>query len=760
MTRTILNTRLLAACLPLLAGAAISSAQCGAIKMIPLIPEESSKLGNTLAFDLVNNEQRLAVGATGYDVAPYFNTGRVYMMGKVGNQWGELSHIDKPADPYNGDEFGASIGYSDPYLIIGCPGHLTNSGRAYIYERFGPTWTLKTTIAHTEFGQRMGESVAMDGIYAIVGAPNTDFDGNPSPGNNNADSGAAYIYKRSADGTWASVYTINHNDWWGSYVNLGLGKAVAMKGNIAVLGLGTGTQPAQPFQHGWIQVYRRDALGVWAPEGADFISPVQNRIAQQFGTAVATDGTRIIVGAPGYALLTSYGDASDISAAGAAFIMRLHQGQWVTEDTLLAPKPTAGSRFGDRVAIEGNYAVVGSTQDKTVCVYRRTASSGWVLDRTYIDEDTAGAGTFASSVAISATQVFIGDTGDDHSSLTDAGAVYIKPLPAGNSDSCQGAIVVEPGNHGGCTADASVDGSSTCGQSVFPPGPDVWYAWTPRCSGNCIIDTFGSSYDTILSVHGACPVAGNTYTVQCNDDGDGVLGNRSLVTFNYTPDTTYLIRVSGYNGAKGDFILRLNQFQNEPANNACSTPTTVNPGTVAFKTCAASTDGPTDDGPFHNDEDMGKDVWFKYSSPIKRKVTLDTCGSTFDTILQVFGQSVCPVFNTQAVIANDDTAGCLGGSASRGSKVQFMAQPNQAYLIRVGGYTNSLTGADSGDGVLNVVAVCMCDANSDGNMSIDDLFFYLNQYFNGDAAADMNSSNSTTVDDLFLFLNCWFGGCA
>lgn len=761
MTRTILNTRFLASCLPLLAGAAISSAQCGAIKMTAQTPSAAARVGNAMSFDLVNNEQRLAVGAAGFDGAPYFDTGRVYMMGKVGNQWGELSHIDKPADAFHTDLFGYSVGYADPYLIVGCPGHLTNSGRAYIYERFGPTWTLKATMNAAEPAQRMGEAVAIDGTYAIVGAPNTDYDGNPSPGANNPDAGAAFIFSRNADGTWAHIHTMFNIDFVGSYSHANMGAAVALKGTLAVAGVPEGTTATNPNFHGWIQVSRRSAQGVWSAEGSNWIMPTNPRIGANFGKAVATDGTRIIVGAPGYPLsIAEHGDSVDAGSAGAAYIMKLQDGAWVVEDQIMSPTPVALGQFGSSVAIDGSRAIVGAVGEKQAYAFRRLTSGQWVLDRAYGDEDAKATGGFGASVALSGTHVFIGDTDDDHTSLTDAGAVYIKPMPAGYSDSCEGAIAIEAGNHGGCTSEATVDGASNCGQSVFPAGPDVWYSWTPKCSGNCIIDTLGSSYDTILSIHSGCPQPGNTGTLVCNDDGDGIFGNRSMVTFNYAADTTYLIRISGYNGNAGDFVLRLNQLQSEPSNNACSTPTTVNPGTLAFKTCGATTDGPTDDGPFHNDEDMGKDVWFKYSSPIQRRVIVDTCGSTFDTILQVFGQGVCPVFNTQAVIANDDTAGCLGGSASRGSKVQFTAQPNQAYLIRVGGYTNAITGADSGDGVLNVAAVCMCDANADGNMSIDDLFFYLNQYFNGDAAADMNSSNTTTVDDLFLFLNCWFGGCA
>ena len=760
MIRRTETTRMVGACLMLVAGSSAGYAQCGAIEIAPITPAASSGFGNAIATDTVNGEHRLAVGSAAYDIAPYLGTGRVYIMGKISNAWGELTHIDKPSGIFNGDQFGYSVGYADPYLIVGCPGNLTNSGAAYIYERFGPSWTLKATVSHSEPAQRVGESVAMDGTYAIVGAPNTDFDGNPSAGNNNANSGSAHIFKRNGDGSWSQTFTIFNNDFVGTYINSSLGTSVALKGTIAVAGVPNGDLPAQPLSHGWIQVARRDALGVWANEGSNWIKPGNLRTGSRFGASVATDGTRIIVGAPDYPLnISTYGDEKDAGNAGAVYVMKLQSGDWVVEDQLMSPSPIESGTFGSSVAISGSRALVGAAGEKRAYAFRRLSSGQWVLDRAYGDEDAAG--DFGSAVGIGDSYLYVGDTGDTNGALIDAGAVYVKAMPSAYSDSCEGAIVVEPGNTGGCTAEATLDGATTCGNGgLGGQGPDVWFAWTPRCSGNCIIDTFGSSYDTILSAHSACPEEGDTHTIQCNDDAGGVLGNTSLVTFNYTPDTTYLLRVSGYSRAMGNFVLRLGDFQNTPTNDACSSPKVVNPGTTAFKTCAATTDGPTDDGPFLNDEDTGADLWFSYVSPINRRVALDTCGSSFDTVLQVFAQSSCPVSNTQAINANDDTTGCVGGIAGRGSRVYFMAQPGQPYLIRVGGFTSQLLGSDTGDGVLNLTAVCPCDANADGLSTIDDLFTYINQYFTNDPAADMNNSVNITIDDLFLFFNCYFGGCS
>lgn len=55
-------------------------------------------------------------------------------------------------------------------------------------------------------------------------------------------------------------------------------------------------------------------------------------------------------------------------------------------------------------------------------------------------------------------------------------------------------------------------------------------------------------------------------------------------------------------------------------------------------------------------------------------------------------------------------------------------------------------------------AVCRCDVNGTGGLSIDDLFIYLNLWFSNAPGSDFDGMNGTSIDDLFLFLNCWFSG--
>ncbi len=738
------STLTLAAALALVAGSTSASGQCGAIKMIASTPQSTARLGSALSFDEISGSPRVLVGAPDYDQAPFLGNGRVYLMGQIANQWGEVLSVSDP-NPANSNAFGFSVGMSEPYIIVGAPGSMNNRGFAYIFERQANSYVLRSTFSSSEPVQRVGESVAIDGDYAILGAPNTDF-------GTNTDAGQASIVRRSG-ASWVQTFTIFNNNAGGLNLNHNLGAAVDIKGTIAVAG-SIGTWSFAHSGHGYIKVARRDGAGVWAAEGNAYIYPTVLRSNMNFGKAVATDGTRILVGAPGYSYSTGSGDEVNASSGGAAYVMKFVAPNWVVEQMIPAPIPTAGSNFGAKVAINGSRLLITEPGQNAVYAYRLTGGT-WVLDRRYRDEDTAANGSFGSSIDLSADRIYIGDANDDHSSSNDAGAVYVKNLPSGYSDSCEGAIAVQSGTYGGCTSEATLDGGSTCGNSINgPQGPDVWFSWTPRCSGNAEVNTIGSTFDTVLSVHLACPDENSLHSAGCNDDAVPGSSSHSQLQFQYFAGTQYLIRVAGYNRSQGNFTLAINEFQT-PTNDACTSAQSAFNGSTAFKTCKATTDGPTNDTPFTNDEDIRLDVWFRYVATSTGSVNVNTCGTNFDTILQVYAGAICPISNAEAIAHNDDLASVCTGN-TLGSALAFNATAGTTYTLRVGGY-NGLSGPSFGNGNLVIQPACPCDING-GGLSATDIFDFLNAWFASAPAANINGGALDTTD-IFDFLNCWFAGC-
>ena len=122
---------------------------------------------------------------------------------------------------------------------------------------------------------------------------------------------------------------------------------------------------------------------------------------------------------------------------------------------------------------------------------------------------------------------------------------------AAQSDSCASATPVVAGTYAGTNAGATPDGLSPCEAG---PVPDVWYRYTAPQTGFVRFDTCGSSWDTVLSVHGGCPGAAAN-TIACDDDS--LCGLASAVDVPVTAGQTYHVRVAGFGGQTGPFTLNV-----------------------------------------------------------------------------------------------------------------------------------------------------------------------------------------------------------
>ena len=131
--------------------------------------------------------------------------------------------------------------------------------------------------------------------------------------------------------------------------------------------------------------------------------------------------------------------------------------------------------------------------------------------------------------------------------------MWAGPPPA--HDACSSAFVVEPGTYSGNTGSASNDGSASCGDSNS--SADLWYSYTPAENGTLTASLCsGTSYDSVLSIHTGCPGTSSNESA-CDDDGCGTAGGPSTTTMGVTAGQTYLIRVTGWQGAAGAFTLTI-----------------------------------------------------------------------------------------------------------------------------------------------------------------------------------------------------------
>jgi len=121
-------------------------------------------------------------------------------------------------------------------------------------------------------------------------------------------------------------------------------------------------------------------------------------------------------------------------------------------------------------------------------------------------------------------------------------------------DECADAIAVEANEpYNGTTIGAIGTETSSC---AYEDHNDVWHSFTPDYDYEYAISLCGSAFDTTLAVFDEC---GGT-ELACNDDTKpGVCSStlQSQLTMSLAKGSTYLIRIAGFAGATGDYILMI-----------------------------------------------------------------------------------------------------------------------------------------------------------------------------------------------------------
>lgn len=127
---------------------------------------------------------------------------------------------------------------------------------------------------------------------------------------------------------------------------------------------------------------------------------------------------------------------------------------------------------------------------------------------------------------------------------------------SGNNE-CSGAIALVLGNNGSYSNSTAT--TSTPAWPCGGGGNDLWFTYNVPCATTVTFSTCvsGTNFDTVMQVFsGSC--AGLT-SAGCNDDWSGcsLSGLRSRVVVTTTGATTLRIRVGGYNGARGTFLINV-----------------------------------------------------------------------------------------------------------------------------------------------------------------------------------------------------------
>lgn len=308
------------------------------------------------------------------------------------------------------DKFGQSVAISVNNIIVGAvnedSANGVNSGKAYIFD--ATTGNLLHTINNPNSAlNNFGVSVGISGNFAIVGAASDGV---------SANEGKAFIFDAT---TGALIHTLNNPNAYSTTNDDQFGYSVAISGNYAIVGAyGEDSADADDSGKAYIfDVTTGNLLYTLNNPNAYGAPPVYD----YFGYAVAISVNYAIVSAPRNSWRTIGESDAGGENSGKVYVFDVTTGELLK--TLNSPNNEGDAiyhKFGETVAVYGNYAVVGSPKASNnpnayggsgrVHIFDITSFRSKTIKRPTQTFDPSN-DTFGTSVAILNNNVSVGAPG-------------------------------------------------------------------------------------------------------------------------------------------------------------------------------------------------------------------------------------------------------------------------------------------------------------------------------------------------------------
>ena len=347
-----------------------------------------------------------------------------------------------PLSSSSGQLFGSAVAADSGLAAFGAPGALSGEGTVTVFERGSSnTWPLTATLEGSDTGasDAFGSAVALDGSVIVVGAP---LAGGAASG----DQGAVYVFRKSGS-SWSQVAKLVASDGAGGD---GFGSAVAMKGDIVVIGA-PGADISGAAERGAAYVFRNTSGNTWTQ--AAKVTASNGAAGDRFGASVAAQSSRALIGAP-----------SRSAGAGGAYIFRSTGGSWVEAVALTAGESgTIG--FGSAVALSGtllgDWAFVGAPDavnsglgSGAAFVYQRVTDTNWPSAARLSSSDGGSGDDFGASIAAADDRVVVGSPLDTVRAISGAGSARMFRRMASGTWQEGSKLAATSGSIGGGFADA------------------------------------------------------------------------------------------------------------------------------------------------------------------------------------------------------------------------------------------------------------------------------------------------------------------
>ncbi|MEM7515637.1 MAG: hypothetical protein AAF368_01755 [Planctomycetota bacterium] len=365
-----------------------------------------------------------------------------------------------PTPHNNVDVFGWSVDVEGDLLAVGsngqdnaCPTDPNcNSGGAFLFERTPSGWSQITELvpANNAFRDEFGQDVSISGDRVLVGS-HTKLGG-----------GGAYVFVRDALGAWSEEQfllgsTLADGHHFGHSVSLDGDTALvcAMRdpqnGPSAGAGFIFGRGPG-----GWVEVTKLVA--------SDGVTD------DLFGRSCHLDGDTIFIGCHlSDGVGTNSGTVYVFERDDAGTPGDPTDDLWTETQKLTPSDADGGDLFGRSVVVQGDFAIVGSSQNTpagasaargSAYVFERVAGT-WTEVQILNASDGEMGDAFGLSVTMDGDRVVIGAASEDEGG-NNAGAAYVFERSGAGFIEVQKLIGSEPSNNGkfGDETGVSLSGST------------------------------------------------------------------------------------------------------------------------------------------------------------------------------------------------------------------------------------------------------------------------------------------------------------
>lgn len=378
-------------------------------KLLPNDGQPADYFGASVA---LSGETAL-VGASRNNVYGYLS-GAAYVFERSGETWVEAEKL-VPGDGAQYDRFGAAVALSGDTALVGAWDHEHENdgeGAAYVFTRSGGVWTEQAELTASDGAAHdfFGVSVALSGDTALVGSISDD---------NGFASGSVYVFVRAGD-AWTEQAKILPSDGAASQE---FGRSVAISGNTALLSARGDGELGDDA--GAAYIFVRSGSG-WEEEAK--LTASDGAGGAEFGQSVALSaGTQETIDT---ALVGAHGLNANDDAMGSAYVFVRAGGVWSEQAKLLPASKDENDRFGYRVALSGDTALVGAYLDSengvgagAAFVFVRSGGS-WTERAKLTASDASYGDHFGSHLGMSGNRVLIAASEDDDNGYQ-SGSAYV-----------------------------------------------------------------------------------------------------------------------------------------------------------------------------------------------------------------------------------------------------------------------------------------------------------------------------------------------